>query len=118
MTWSDYAEDYEGRIIDLHKRLHCGSYRAQPSKRAYIAKSDGKQRPLGIAAVEDKIVQAAVANSPRADLRSGLPRVQLWLSSSRRAHDALDEVYVRDQRQKDKTGFSMRTYAVSMTTST
>jgi hypothetical protein len=58
-TWHDYAVEFEQKIIDLHGRLHRGSYRAQPSKRAYIAKADGKQRPLGIAALEDKIVQQA-----------------------------------------------------------
>ena len=48
------------RLADLHGRIHQGTYRAQPSKRAYIAKADGRQRPLGIAALEDKIVQHAV----------------------------------------------------------
>ena len=48
------------RVEDLHRRVHRGTYRAQPSKRAYIPKADGRQRPLGIAALEDKIVQHAV----------------------------------------------------------
>ena len=58
-TWRDYAEDFERRIDDLHERIHRGAYRAKPSKRTYIPKSDGKLRPLGIAALEDKIVQQA-----------------------------------------------------------
>ena len=60
VTWAQYAEDFETRIDDLHSRIHRGTYRAQPSKRAWIPKLDGKQRPLGIAALEDKIVQQAV----------------------------------------------------------
>ena len=49
----------EDRLVDLHSRVHRGAYRAQPSRRAYILKADGRQRPLGIAALEDKIVRAA-----------------------------------------------------------
>jgi len=52
--------DLDARLRDLHSRVHIGTYRAQPSKRAYIPKADGRQRPLGIAALEDKIVQHAV----------------------------------------------------------
>ncbi len=102
MTWSDYAEDYEGRIIDLHKRLHRGSYRAQPSKRAYIAKSDGKQRPLGIAAVEDKIVQAAVRTVLEQIYEVDFLECSYGYRPSRRAHDALDEVYVEIKGRKIK----------------
>jgi len=58
-TWQDYAEGFEGRIDDLHGRIHRDAYRAKPSKRTYIPKGDGKMRPLGIAALEDKIVQQA-----------------------------------------------------------
>ncbi|MBI4470689.1 MAG: group II intron reverse transcriptase/maturase, partial [Acidobacteria bacterium] len=60
VTWQEYGTDLETRLVDLHSRVHRGSYRAQPSKRAYIPKPDGRQRPLGIAALEDKIVQQAV----------------------------------------------------------
>ena len=59
MTWHDYEADLELRIEDLHGRVHRGAYRPQPSRRAYIDKADGKQRPLAIAALEDKIVQGA-----------------------------------------------------------
>ena len=61
MTWHEYEQDRENRISDLHGRIHRGAYRAKPSKRIYIAKSDGRQRPIGIAALEDKIVQKATA---------------------------------------------------------
>jgi RNA-directed DNA polymerase len=60
MTWDAYGEGLDARLCDLEARIHRGSYRAQPSLRAYIPKSDGRQRPLGIAALEDKIVQRAV----------------------------------------------------------
>ena len=58
-TWRDYERDFERRIVDLHGRLHRAAYRAKPSQRTYIPKADGKMRPLGIAALEDKIVQYA-----------------------------------------------------------
>ena len=60
VTWRDYETGLEDRLTDLHSRVHRGAYRAQPSRRVYIPKADGRQRPLGIAALEDKIVQQAV----------------------------------------------------------
>lgn len=60
VTWHDYELDLEDRITDLHGRIHRGAYRAKPSKRIYIPKPDGRQRPIGIASLEDKLVQKAV----------------------------------------------------------
>jgi retron-type reverse transcriptase len=60
MTWQEYEAGLGDRIVDLHSRLHRGAYRALPSRRVYIEKGDGRNRPLGIAALEDKIVQHAV----------------------------------------------------------
>jgi RNA-directed DNA polymerase len=60
MTWQEYEAGLEGRLADLHSRVHRGAYRALPSRRVYIEKGDGRKRPLGIAALEDKIVQHAV----------------------------------------------------------
>ncbi len=60
MTWDAYGDGLQDRLRDLEARIHRGSYRAQPSRRVYIPKPDGRQRPLGIAAVEDKVVQRAV----------------------------------------------------------
>ena len=60
VTWEDYGENLEARLADLHGRIHRGAYRAQPSRRVWIPKADGRQRPLGVAALEDKIVQYAV----------------------------------------------------------
>ena len=60
MTWRMYKEGLEGRLADLHNRVHSGAYRATPSRRVNIPKPDGGTRPLGVAAIEDKIVQKAV----------------------------------------------------------
>ena len=60
VKWGEYEDGLEDRLTDLHGRVHRGAYRAQPSRRVYIPKADGRQRPLGIAALEDKIVQQAV----------------------------------------------------------
>ncbi|HYZ88915.1 MAG TPA: group II intron reverse transcriptase/maturase, partial [Myxococcales bacterium] len=60
VTWEDYGQDLEGNLRDLHARVHRGAYRARPSRRVYIPKSDGRLRPLGIAALEDKILQRAL----------------------------------------------------------
>jgi len=57
VTWHDYGQDLEANLRDLHARVHGGAYRARPSRRVYIAKADGRQRPLGVVALEDKILQ-------------------------------------------------------------
>ena len=61
VTWQDYEADLGRNLEDLHGRVHRGAYRPQPSRRTYIPKADGRQRPLAIAALEDKIVQGACA---------------------------------------------------------
>ena len=61
VTWKRYEEELEENLQDLYSRIHRGAYRARPSRRRYIPKPDGRQRPLGISALEDKIVQRAVA---------------------------------------------------------
>jgi len=60
VTWVDYGRDLEDNLADLHARVHRGSYRAKPSRRVFIPKADGRQRPLGVAALEDKILQRAL----------------------------------------------------------
>ena len=60
VTWRHYENGLEARLIGLHGRIHRGAYRAQPSRRIYIPKADGRRRPIGIATVEDKVVQHAV----------------------------------------------------------
>src|SRR6201993_2742830 len=75
MTWTKYAKGLEENLADLHSRVQTGAYRALPSRRTYIPKPDGRQRPLGIAALEDKIVQAAVVAilTPISQLMRPLP---------------------------------------------
>src|SRR5450755_3963406 len=60
VTWEDYGVDLEENLRDLHARVHRGAYRARPSRRVYIPKPDGRLRPLGVAALEDKILQRAL----------------------------------------------------------
>src|SRR5712691_2143484 len=60
VSWKEYEQGWQDRLAGLHSRIHRGTYRAQPSRRIYIPKADGRERPLGIAALEDKIVQQAV----------------------------------------------------------
>src|SRR5947209_6072886 len=60
VTWEDYGQDLEENLRDLHARVHRGAHRARPSRRVYIPKADGRQRPLGVAALEDKLLQRAV----------------------------------------------------------
>jgi retron-type reverse transcriptase len=60
VTWAEYEQNLEANITDLHGRIHRGAYRAKPCRRRWIPKPDGRQRPLGIASLEDKIVQQAV----------------------------------------------------------
>ena len=63
MTWEKYGEGREERLLDLHRRVHTGAYRATPSRRVNIPKPDGGTRPLGVATLEDKIVQKAVVDT-------------------------------------------------------
>jgi group II intron reverse transcriptase/maturase len=99
-TWSDYAEDFERRIDDLHDRIHRGAYRAKPSKRTYIPKADGKLRPLGIAAVEDKIVQQAVRTVLECVYEQDFLGFSYGFRPGRNQHQALDALYVGITKRK------------------
>lgn len=94
VTWKEYGEGLEGRIADLHGRVQGGRYRAQPSKRIYIPKADGRMRPIGIAALEDKIVQHAVAQMLGAIWEADFANFSYGFRPGRRQHDALDALYV------------------------
>lgn len=93
-TWQDYAEDFERRIADLHGRIHRGAYRAQPSKRTYIPKGDGKLRPLGIAALEDKIVQQATRTVLECIYEQDFLGFSYGFRPGRSQHRALDALFV------------------------
>ena len=90
VTWQQYEQGLEARIQDLHGRVHRGAYRAQPSRRVYIPKADGRQRPLGIAALEDKIVQQAVVTILNAIYEEDFIGISYGFGPGRGAHDALD----------------------------
>jgi RNA-directed DNA polymerase len=94
VTWRDYAADLGHNLADLHGRVHRGAYRAQPSRRVYIPKPDGQQRPLAVAALEDKIVQRAVAAVLNAIYEEDFLGFSYGFRPGRGAHDALDALYV------------------------
>src|SRR6516164_6724074 len=94
LTWRDYEADLERNLEDLHDRVHRGAYRALPSRRVYIPKPDGRQRPLAVAALEDKIVQRAVAVVLNAIYEVDFLGFSYGFRPGRGAHDALDALAV------------------------
>lgn len=90
MSWQEYETGLEGRLVDLHSRVHRGAYRATPSRRVYIPKADGRQRPLGIAALEDKIVQQAVVTILNAIYEEDFLGFSYGFRTGRGQHQALD----------------------------
>ena len=100
MTWEEYGADLEGRLADLHGRIHRGAYRAKPSRRVWIPKADGRQRPLGIAALEDKIVQHAVGTVLSQIWEEDFKGFSYGYRPGRSQHDALDALYVGITQRK------------------
>ncbi len=94
LKWQDYAADLERNLEDLHARVHRGAYRAQPSRRVYIPKPDGRQRPLAVAALEDKIVQRATVAVLNAIYEEDFLGFSYGFRPGRGAHDALDALAV------------------------
>ena len=94
VTWEQYKEGLEERLRALHERVHWGTYRAKPSRRVYIPKADGKMRPLGVAALEDKIVQRAVATVLNAIFEEDFLGFSYGFRPGRSQHQALDALYV------------------------
>jgi RNA-directed DNA polymerase len=100
VTWADYGQDLEDNLRDLHARLHAGRYRAKPSRRVYIPKADGRLRPLGIAALEDKIVQRAVVEVLNAVYEVDFRGFSYGFRPGRNPHQALDALAVGIGRKR------------------
>lgn len=100
VTWMEYGERLEENLKDLHARLHRGAYRAQPTRRVFIPKSDGRKRPLGIATPEDKVVQRAVVEVLNAIYEVDFLGFSYGFRPQRSAHRALDALAVGIERKK------------------
>src|SRR5215218_6520633 len=94
LTWRTYEADLDHRIEALHARVHRGAYRALPSRRRYIPKPDGRERPLAVAALEDKIVQKATAAVLNVIYEEDFLGFSYGFRPGRGQHDALDALVV------------------------
>jgi group II intron reverse transcriptase/maturase len=94
VTWGQYEQNLEDNLVDLHARVHRGAYRAQPSRRKFIPKADGRERPLGIASLEDKIVQRAAVEVLNAIYEEDFLGFSYGFRPGRGQHDALDALAV------------------------
>ncbi len=90
VTWEDYGVDLEANLRDLHERVHRGAYRARPSRRVYIPKPDGRLRPLGVAALEDKLLQRALVEVLNAIYETDFLGFSYGFRPGRSPHHALD----------------------------
>jgi RNA-directed DNA polymerase len=100
VTWADYGRNLEDNLKDLHARVHRGAYRARPSRRVYIPKADGRQRPLGVAALEDKLLQRAVVEVLNAIYETDFLGFSYGFRPGRSPHHALDALVVGIERKK------------------
>jgi group II intron reverse transcriptase/maturase len=100
VTWSDYGQRLEDNLRELHARVHRGAYRAKPSRRVYIPRPDGRQRPLGIASLEDKILQRAVVEVLNAIYEADFRGFSYGSRPGRSQHDALDALAVGIGKRK------------------
>ena len=100
VTWKSYGEQLEVRLPNLYKRVQSGKYRAMPSKRIWIAKPDGRQRPIGIAVLEDKIVQHAVVQVLNQIYEETFLGFSYGFRPERHQHNALDAIWVGITRRK------------------
>src|ERR1700739_882386 len=100
VTWKDYEQGLGHKLADLHARVHRGAYRALPSRRVYIPKADGGQRPLAVAVLEDKIVQRAAAAVLNAIYEEDFLGFSYGFRPGRGAHDAMDALVVGIKSRK------------------
>jgi RNA-directed DNA polymerase len=100
VAWQEYEIGLEDRLRDLHSRVHRGAYRARPSRRVYIPKADGRQRPSGIAALEDKIVQQAVVTILNQIYEVDFKGFSYGFRPGRSPHQALDALHVGIHRKR------------------
>ena len=100
VTWADYGRDLEENLRDLHARVHRGGYRARPSRRVFIPKADGRLRPLGVAALEDKILQRAVAEALNAVYETDFLGFSYGFRPGRSPHHALDALAAGIMRKR------------------
>src|SRR4030081_623023 len=100
LTWRAYEAELEHKLEDLHARVHRGAYRALPSRRVYIPKPDGRQRPLAVASLEDKIVQRAAATVLNAIYEEDFLGFSYGFRPGRSAHDAMAALIVGIERRK------------------
>jgi RNA-directed DNA polymerase len=100
VTWKEYETGLENRLADLHGRVHRGAYRAHASRRVYIPKADGRRRPLGIAALEDKIVQQAVVIILNEIYEVDFQGFSYGFRPGRSPHQALDALSVGLHRKR------------------
>jgi len=99
-TWQEYGEHLDEHIADLSERLKRGAYRAKPVRRSFIPKADGRPRPLGVTALEDKVVQRAVVEVMNCIYETDFLGFSYGFRPGRRQHDALDALYVGVLRKK------------------
>ena len=90
VRWEEYGRDLEGNLRDLHGRVQSGTYRAKPVRRVLIPKPDGRMRPLGVASLEDKIVQRALTEVLNAVFEADFRGISYGFRPGRKPHDALD----------------------------
>ena len=104
VSWHQYEQDLAANLRDLHERVQSGRYRASPGRRVYIPKADGRQRPLGIATLEDKIVQRAVVEVLNAVCEVDFRGFSYGFRPGRKPHDALDALAAGIYRKKVNWG--------------
>ena len=100
MPWVVYEQDLGANLVDLHQRIQSNTYRAKPSRRVYIPKPDGRKRPLGVASLEDKIVQGALVEVLNAIYEQDFVGISYGFRPGRGQHDALDALAVGIKRTK------------------